>query len=170
MEVVVEFLEGNPDRPMVTGVVYNATQTVPYPLPGQAGPDHAQDQFEQGRRRVQRATFDDTKGSEEVFFQAQKDYNKKVLNSETVDITQDTTTTVKQGNRSVTVSQGNDTHTVSQGDRSVTVTQGKDTHTVQKDHSVTVQQGNQTVTISTGNHSSMSRRAAARRRPGRRSR
>ena len=32
-EVVVEFLEGNPDRPLITGVVYNANVTVPYALP-----------------------------------------------------------------------------------------------------------------------------------------
>ena len=61
--------------------------------------------------------FEDKAGSEEVFFQAQKDYNKVVLNNETVKITQDTTTTVDKGNRSITVSQGNNGLTVSQGNR-----------------------------------------------------
>ena len=79
--------------------------------------------------------FEDKKGSEEVFFQAQKDYNMTVLNNETSTITQDRTTTVQkgndsltvsEGNRSVTVSQGNDSHTVSQGNRSVTISQGSD--------------------------------------------
>jgi type VI secretion system secreted protein VgrG len=52
-----------------------------------------------------------------------------------VKVTQDTTTTVEKGNRSVTVSQGNDSHTVSQGNRSATISTG-----------------NESVTVSTGNH------------------
>ena len=34
-EVIVSFLNGNPDTPIVTGAVYNASQTVPYPLPAE---------------------------------------------------------------------------------------------------------------------------------------
>ena len=84
-----------------------------------------------------------------------------VLNNETVTITQDTTTEVKQGNRKVTVDQGNDEHTVTQGYRKVTVSQGDDTHTVSTgkrtvtvstgDDEHTVSTGNRSVTVSTGN-------------------
>jgi type VI secretion system secreted protein VgrG len=134
-EVVVEFLEGNPDRPLVTGCVYNAAQTVPYGLPDNKTRTTIKSNSSTGGGGFNELRFEDKAGSEEVFFQAQKDYNKVVLNNETVKVTQDTTTTVEKGNRSVTVSQGNDSHTVSQGNRSATISTG-----------------NESVTVSTGNH------------------
>jgi type VI secretion system secreted protein VgrG len=143
-EVVVEFLEGNPDRPIVTGCVYNATETVPYALPDNKTRSTIKTNSSTGGNGFNELRFEDKAGSEEVFFQAQKDYNKVVLNNETVNITQDTTTTVKQGNRSITISQGNN---------SLTVSQGTNTFTIQKDNSLTVNQGNNSVTVSTGNDS-----------------
>jgi type VI secretion system secreted protein VgrG len=146
-EVVVEFLEGNPDRPIVTGCVYNATQTVPYTLPDNKTRSTIKTNSSTGGNGFNELRFEDKAGSEEVFFQAQKDYNKVVLNNETVNITQDTTTTVKQGNRSVTISQGNNSVTVSQGNNSVTVSTGNDSLTVsQGNHSITVTAGSSTVT------------------------
>ena len=160
-EVVVEFLDGNPDRPLVTGSVYNATMTVPYTLPDNMTRSTVKTNSSLGGGGFNEFRFEDKKGSEEVFFQAQKDFNETILNNHTATITQDTTTTVSQGNRVVTVSQGNDTHTVSQGNRVVTVSQGNDTRTVSQgnrsatvsagDESLTVSQGKRTVTISTGN-------------------
>ncbi len=160
MEVVVEFLEGNPDRPLVTGVVYNATQTVPYPLPGKKVISTFKTNSSKGGGGFNELRFDDTKGTEEIFFHAQYDYNKVVLHNETVKITQDTTTTVLQGNRKVTVDTGNDTHLVSTGNREVTVAKGNDTHTVNMgnrtakvdmgDDSTTVSLGNQSIKVSVG--------------------
>jgi len=81
-EVVVEFLEGNPDRPLITGRVYNGTNTPPYTLPEHAtitgmktrsSKDGAADTFNEIR-------FEDKKGSEYVWFQAQKDYHLLVKN------------------------------------------------------------------------------------------
>ena len=152
-EVVVEFLEGNPNRPIVTGRVYNATQTVPYSLPDNATRSTIKSNSSTGGGGFNELRFEDKKGSEEVFFQAQKDYNAVVLNNETNTVTQDSTTTIKQGNRSVTVSQGNDSHTVSQGKRSVTVSTGDDEHTVsQGNRTVTVSTGKDALTVSTGDH------------------
>jgi type VI secretion system secreted protein VgrG len=145
-EVVVEFLEGNPDRPIVTGSVYNATQTVPYGLPDNKTRSTIKTNSSTGGNGFNELRFEDKAGSEEVFFQAQKDYNKVVLNNETVNITQDTTTTVKQGNRSITISQGNNSVTVSQGNNSVTVSTGNDSLTVsQGSHSITVSAGSSTI-------------------------
>jgi type VI secretion system secreted protein VgrG len=136
-EVVVQFLEGNPDRPIVTGCVYNATQTVPYGLPDNKTRSTIKTNSSTGGNGFNELRFEDKAGSEEVFFQAQKDYNKVVLNNETVNITQDTTTTVKQGNRSITISQGNNSVTVSTGNDSLTVSQGN--------HSITVSAGSSTI-------------------------
>ncbi len=144
-EVVVEHLEGDPDRPIITGSVYNASVTVPYALPDNKTRSTIKTNSSTGGGGFNELRFEDNKGSEEVFFQAQKDYNKVVLNNETVKITQDTTTTVDKGNRSITVSQGNNSVTVSQGNNSLTVSQGND--------SLTVSQGNHSITVSAGSSS-----------------
>jgi len=141
-EVVVEFLEGDPDRPLVTGQVYNADMTVPYALPENKTRSTLKSNSSLNGGGFNELRFEDKKGEEEVFFQAQKDHNEVVLNNHTAKIKKDTTTTVEEGNRVVTVSQGNDTHTVSQGNRSATVSQGNET--------LTVSAGNQSVTISAG--------------------
>jgi type VI secretion system secreted protein VgrG len=145
-EVVVDFLNGNPDRPLIIGSVYNASQTVPYTLPDNKTRSTIKSNSSTGGGGLNELRFEDKKGSEEVFFQAQKDYTKTVLNNETVTITNDTSTTVQQGNRSVTVSQGNNSLTVSQGNNSVTVSTGNDSLTVSSgNHSITVSAGSSTV-------------------------
>ena len=146
-EVIVAFLEGNPDRPIVTGCVYNATNTVPYPLPANATRSTIKSNSSLGGGGSNELRFEDKKGSEEVMFHAQYDYNKTVLHNETVTITQDHTTTVQQGNRSITVSQGNDSSTISTGNHSVTVSTGNDSLTVSTgNHSITVTAGSSSIT------------------------
>ncbi len=138
MEVVVEFLEGNPDRPLVTGVVYNANQTVPYALPDNKTRTTFKSNSSAGGGGSNELRFEDKKGSEEVFLHAQFDYNKVVLNNETSTVTKDSTTTVKEGNRAVTVSQGNQGMTVSKGNHSTTVSLGN--------HSLDVSAGTSAIT------------------------
>jgi type VI secretion system secreted protein VgrG len=152
-EVIVEYLEGNPDRPLVTGVLYNANNTVPYTLPDNQTRTTFKSNSSKGGGGFNELRFEDKKDSEEVFFQAQKDYNKVVLNNETVTITQDTTTTVQKGNRSVTVSEGNDTHTVSKGDITIAASAGNRTTTINKTEKLTVDTGDLTETVTSGNHS-----------------
>lgn len=124
MEVVVGFLEGNPDRPLVTGVVYNGTQTVPYALPGEATKSTIKTNSSKGGGGFNELRFEDKKGSEEIFLQAQKDFNWKVLHDEVGKVTNDQTLTVEQGKRTITVSTGNDSKTVSKGNHSLEVTAG----------------------------------------------
>jgi type VI secretion system secreted protein VgrG len=137
-EVIVAFLEGNPDRPIITGTVYNANNTVPYPLPDNATRSTIKSNSSLGGGGSNELRFEDKKGSEEVMFHAQYDYNKTVLHNETATITQDHTTTVQQGNRSITVSQGNNSTTISTGNDSLTVSSGN--------HSITVSAGSSSVT------------------------
>jgi type VI secretion system secreted protein VgrG len=151
MEVIVSFLDGDPDQPIVSGCVYNAEQTVPYALPGEQTKSTIKSNSSKGGGGFNELRFEDKKGSEEVFIHAQKDLNLIVLNNETDTITQDRTVTVQKGNesltvdtgnRTVTVTKGNDAHTVSTGNRTVTVSKGDDTHTISK--------GKRTVTVDAG--------------------
>jgi type VI secretion system secreted protein VgrG len=122
-EVVVEFLEGNPDRPLVTGVVYNATMKVPYDLPDNKTISTIKSNSSTGGGGYNELKFDDAKGSEKVYFQAQKDYEKKVLNDEKATVHGKSETTVETGDCTVTVSAGNHTLDISAGSSTVTAAQ-----------------------------------------------
>lgn len=81
-EVVVEFLEGNPDRPIITGRVYNGDNMPPYKLPDQATVTGIKTQSSKGGglTDANELRFDDKKGSEYVWLQAQKDMFSWVKN------------------------------------------------------------------------------------------
>lgn len=150
-EVIVSFLDGDPDQPIVSGCVYNATQTVPYALPGEQTKSTIKTNSSKGGGGFNELRFEDKKGSEEVFLQAQKDLNVTVLNNATETVTQDRTATVQKGNESLTVSEGNRTVTVTKGDDALTVSEGKRTVTVSKgDETLTVSQGKRTIAVSQG--------------------
>ncbi len=108
-EVVVSFLEGNPDRPLVTGSVYNAKQTVPYALPAEQTKSTVKSNSSKGGAGFNEIRFEDKAGSEELFIQAQKDMNITVLNNLTAAITKDEALTV-QGKRTLTIT-GDEAHT-----------------------------------------------------------
>lgn len=86
MEVVVDFLEGDPDRPLVTGCVYNGVNRPPYPLPAEATKSTIKTLSSKGGGGTNEIRFEDKKGSEELFLQAQKDMNVLVKNASTVQI------------------------------------------------------------------------------------
>ena len=56
-EVLVEFIEGDPDRPVITGAVYNSTNMPPYELPAERGGIDAEEPVHQGRQRLQRSAL-----------------------------------------------------------------------------------------------------------------
>ncbi|HEX4935455.1 MAG TPA: type VI secretion system tip protein TssI/VgrG, partial [Gemmatimonadaceae bacterium] len=159
-EVLVEFLEGEVDRPIVTGRVYNSALQYPYDLPAnktQAG--WKSQTLDGGADNFNEIRFDDKKGSEHIFMQAEKDLQVKVKNDETRDVLHDRTTTiknhdtrtVKEGNDKHTVEKGNQSVEVSKGDQTIKVATGKQTITVKADQSTTIESGNRTVTINQGN-------------------
>jgi type VI secretion system secreted protein VgrG len=111
-EVVVSFLEGNPDRPLITGSVYNDTQMPPYTLPAnqtqsgfksRSSKEGVADNFNEFR-------FEDKKGSEQVYLHAEKNQDIVVENDETHSVGHDRSKTVSNNetvnigkNRSETV-------------------------------------------------------------------
>lgn len=131
MEVIVSFLDGDYDRPLVTGCVYNDQNKPPYSLPAnktQSG-IKSRSSKQGGTEDFNELRFEDKAGSEEVYFHAQKDFMRKVENDDTLEVDNDQTRTITN-NRTTEVSQGNEKLTVGQGNRTVTVSQGNDTHSV----------------------------------------
>jgi type VI secretion system secreted protein VgrG len=142
-EVVVSFLDGDPDRPLITGSVYNAEQTVPYTLPTDQTRSTIKSNVSKGGGGFNEIRFEDKKDSEEIFIQAQKNYNRVVRNDETVKVGFEKKDKGDQtidiyNNRTVTLDQGKDMLEVKKGDREVKVTTGNETHTVAGTRSVKV--------------------------------
>jgi type VI secretion system secreted protein VgrG len=86
MEVVVSFLEGDPDRPLVTGCVYNGDAMPPYTLPADQTKSTIKSNTSKGGNGFNEIRFEDKKDSEEIFVQAEKDFNRVVKNNDTLKV------------------------------------------------------------------------------------
>ena len=82
-EVIVDFIEGDPDRPIIIGRVYNAAQMPPYGLPGTETQSGWKSNSSPGGGGYNELMFEDKAGSELVNFQAQKDHALLVKNDRT---------------------------------------------------------------------------------------
>ncbi len=167
-EVVVDFLEGDPDQPIVVGSVYNAENMPPYSLPDNKTQSTLKSRSSMGggADNFNEIRFEDKKGSEEVYFQAEKDLKSlikndesrevkhdrkvKIGNDDSKEVTHDLKLTV--GNDRTTKIGNNDTTTIGKdksetigGKNSLTIAQDS-TETIGGKENVTIAQ-NQTVTI-----------------------
>ncbi len=81
-EVIVEFLEGDPDRPIITGRVYNDDQMPTYPLPDHKTRSTFMSRSTKGggSANYNELRFEDKKGSEQIFINAEKDMDHRVEN------------------------------------------------------------------------------------------
>jgi type VI secretion system secreted protein VgrG len=79
-EVIVDFLEGDPDRPIITGRVYNADQTVPYALPGEQTKSTVKSMSSKGGGGFNEIRLEDKKDSEQVFIFGQKNEDIRIQN------------------------------------------------------------------------------------------
>jgi type VI secretion system secreted protein VgrG len=117
-EVVVEFHDSDPDRPIVTGSVYNGAHPPPVTLPGDKTRSTLRSASSPGGGGANELRFEDAAGSEEVFLHAQKDLNAVIENDRTEKVGANDTLTVQadrsvevRGNQSLQVAR-NDTRTV----------------------------------------------------------
>lgn len=85
-EVVVQFLEGDPDQPLVVGTVYNKDYAYPYKLPDEKTVSGMKSDSTKGHGGYNQLTFDDAKSSEKINLRAEKDLESVVRNSETREI------------------------------------------------------------------------------------
>ena len=126
-EVIVDFLDGDPDRPLITGRVYNGDNPVPYDLPANKTQSGWRSQSVDGSATgFNEIRFEDKGGKEQVFIHAERDLDMEVEH--------DRTTVVKTG------------------DETRTIQQGKRTTTIQKDETLTVTQGNFKTTMNAGDY------------------
>ncbi len=94
MEVVVTFLDGDPDRPLVTGCVYNGENNTPYPLPAEKTKSTIKTSSSKGGRGFNEIRFEDLADHEQVFFHAQRDMDTVVRHDLTLVVGHDRTKTV----------------------------------------------------------------------------
>jgi type VI secretion system secreted protein VgrG len=93
-EVVVAFLEGDPDQPLIVGSVYNAEQTVPYPLPANKMVQGTKSNSTPGGGGYNELILNDTKGKELIRVHGQHDMTKTIEHDETTHVKHDRTETV----------------------------------------------------------------------------
>ncbi len=109
MEVMVAFIDGDPDRPLVTGVVPNPSNGVPYDLPANKTRMVLRSNTHKGTG-FNEMTFEDDAGRENMFFHAQKDQTTRVRNDRTKRVDRHEVASIG-GNRAVEVS-GNQKHEI----------------------------------------------------------
>lgn len=80
MEVMVGFIEGDPDRPIITGCVYNADTMPPYTLPDEKTKSTIKSNSTKGGGGFNEFRIEDKKGSEQIFIHAEKNQDIRVKN------------------------------------------------------------------------------------------
>lgn len=128
-EVVVSFLDGDPDRPLVTGCVYNGASAPPYGLPAEQTRSGIKTNSSPGGQGFNELRFEDKKDAEELYLHAQKDMKTDVLhdavrvvgNDDSRKIKQNQTLELEEGHRSVTLAKGNLSTTLTEGNESLKV-------------------------------------------------
>lgn len=165
-EVIVQFLEGDPDRPLVTGSLYNADMMPPYTLPANMTQSGIKTRSTKNGtdQNFNELRFEDLKDQEEIYLHAERDFNRVVENNDTlkvgfdkkdagdqtVDIYNHRTVTLDQGNDKLQIKTGNRTVLIDKGNLVLTITEGTRTEKVKGNDELTVESGNQVTTVSAG--------------------
>lgn len=161
-EVVVDFLDGDPDRPLITGRVYNSKLMPPYALPGEktkstwksktvgdlgSYPD-AENEPSKNNGDSNEVRFEDKGGSEEFFIHATRLFNAWYRLDETRKTGRDTTVRVGR-NRTVNIAK-NETTTIETGDETRAIQQGSRTTTIQKADTLELKTGDYSMKVDMG--------------------
>lgn len=151
-EVVVSFLEGDPDRPMITGRVYNEDMMPPYPLPANQARSGLMSRSTKGGSAdtFNELRFDDTKDKEQVYLHAERDFERVVENNDVLKVGSSKADEGSQKievwkDRSAEIKTGNESVKVAQGDHSLNVDAGAST--IEAAQKITLKVGGSTIVI-----------------------
>lgn len=113
-EVIVEFLEGDPDRPIITGCVYHAHNTPPYPLPDEKTKSTFKSNSSPDGEGFNEIRIEDKTGEEQVFIRSQRNLDVRALNDSYETVGNERHATI-EADRFMTIG-GNDNLTVGGSD------------------------------------------------------
>ena len=86
MEVLVTFLEGDPDQPLVTGCLHHAAHVVPYALPANKTRSVFKTLSSPGGGGYNELRIEDKKGAEQIFLHAQRDWDENIEHDQKIRI------------------------------------------------------------------------------------
>ncbi|MGR4043417.1 type VI secretion system tip protein TssI/VgrG [Pseudomonas sp. 910_21] len=127
MEVVVTYLEGDPDQPLITGCVVNKATPVPYPLPANQSRTVLRSHSTPNSGGYNELMIEDRAGQEKIFLRAQRDLEQLILNDSDTRIGHSRREQITQDSHSLI---GNDRSEQVDGNSSSLI-QGDETHTTQ---------------------------------------
>ncbi len=133
-EVIVDFLGGDPDRPVITGRVYTNVNKTPYRLPEHKTRSGWRSMSSPGGGGFNELMFEDRKGEEQVYLQAEKNMDVLVKNDQSLTVNNDREKTVL--NDETTVVKHDRTETV-ENDETITIKHDR-TETVENDETITI--------------------------------
>ena len=152
-EVVVAFEEGNPDRPIIVGSVYNPDMMPPYALPANKSQSGIKSRSTEGGGTddFNEFRFEDKMGSEEIHVHAQKDLTIEVENDRTEYIGHAETKTIDKGDYNELLKEGKYVLEIEKGDQEIDIDQGAQKTTIsQGDCSLDVEMGKYDVSLGQG--------------------
>ncbi|MDO6590550.1 MULTISPECIES: type VI secretion system Vgr family protein [Rhodobacterales] len=133
-EVVVQFENGDPDRPIITGMVYNGDTKVPHPLPANQTQMGLKTNTSKDGGGFSELIFEDKKDAEFVRLQSERDFRQIVKNNAEITVGLEHK---KEGFFKQTI-HGNKTETINEGDHQFTVAKGAEKIDIAKNRDTTI--------------------------------
>ncbi|HIP24686.1 MAG TPA: type VI secretion system tip protein VgrG [Rhodobacteraceae bacterium] len=143
-EVVVQFEEGNPDRPIVTGMLYNEAKKHPFDFPANMTQHGMKSNTTKGGGGFHELVFEDKKEEEFVRLQSERDYKETIKNNAEISIGFEHS---DPGDLTQKIYR-NKTEELETGDHSFTVKEGLQTIDIAKSNGVTIGE-EETISIGT---------------------
>jgi type VI secretion system secreted protein VgrG len=162
-EVVIQFEEGDPDRPLCVGMLYNADTMPPYDLPADATMSGVKTNSSKGGGGYNELVMEDKKGDELVRFMAEKDYVQNVQNQAHIKVGYDHPKDVRKAEALADKSMKLEVHThldeiVETGNHTFTVLSGQQEVMIEQEQITTINKNSETtvkddldITVTDGN-------------------